>query len=211
MGNFAENNRGCNKAKQAPVKNHSGGRRKESIQKALYRVNICVKIFYKIRQAHNEKQQVRACKKSHAYGNSLTLPFEKQFYVGGASSMRGWQARCLGPGGTSGAEFLEIPSQCGVFKLEFDAEYRARLFWKLEAALFAEAGNVWNDLTDFYKTIALDWGVGLRVNLNFLVLRFDLGLRVHDPIREEGRRWVHPSEWFTTNGCAVHFGVGYPF
>ena len=78
------------------------------------------------------------------YGNSVALPFEKQFYCGGASSMRGWQARTLGPGLSQMDGFYKLPSQTGNIKLEADMEYRFPLFWKLEGALFAEAGNVWD-------------------------------------------------------------------
>ncbi len=165
-----------------------------------------------------------------AYGNSFTLPYEKQFYVGGASSMRGWQARSVGPGNAKPDTYTLLPSQTGDVKLEADLEYRARLFWKLEAALFAEVGNVWtmprNDGLDgmsyddyckqfhfnnFYRSLAADWGVGLRVNLDFIVLRFDFGMKVHDPARDEGERWLGPRKWFKSDGCAFHFGVGYPF
>ena len=147
-------------------------------------------------------------------------PFEKQFYVGGASSMRGWQVRTLGPGASEMMDMFAIPSQIGDTKLEFDLEYRQSLFWKLEGAVFAEAGNIW----DFYfydgedveeipwiKTIAADWGVGLRLNMGFILLRLDWGLKLYEPSRAEGSRWLTPDQWFNKNGSSVHFGVGYPF
>ena len=80
----------------------------------------------------------------HAYGNSVTMPFEKQFYSGGANSMRGWQARDVGPGYAKTNRSFSIPSQTGDVKLEADLEFRSKLFWKLEGALFAECGNVWS-------------------------------------------------------------------
>ena len=155
-----------------------------------------------------------------AYGNSTALPFEKQFYVGGANSLRGWQARSVGPGSSEMDKTFSIPSQTGDTKFEANLEYRFGLFWKLEGALFVDAGNVWTlsgdkesaghfDLNRFRKTIAADWGVGVRVNLNFLVLRVDMGMKVHDPSLES--RWISPSSWLKKNGYAVHFGVGYPF
>lgn len=150
----------------------------------------------------------------YAYGNSTALPFEKQFYAGGAGSMRGWQVRSLGPGASPLDESFSIPSQTGDFKLELDAEYRFRMFWKLEGALFAETGNVWNlnDMQDsLLKTLAADWGLGLRVDLNFILLRLDTGFKVHDPSLEEGERFCGPDRWFSRDGFAVHFGVGYPF
>ena len=155
-----------------------------------------------------------------AYGNSSSLPFEKQFYSGGANSLRGWRSRSVGPGDSPLNQVFIIPSQTGDFKLEANLEYRFPLFWKLEGALFAETGNVWlwksdnpsECLTkDFYKTLAADWGSGVRVDLSFIVLRLDLGFRLHDPARAAGYRWVGPADWFRSDGCALHFGVGYPF
>lgn len=148
-----------------------------------------------------------------AYGNSVTMPWEKMLYCGGANSMRGWQARTLGPGFDVWNDMFIIPSQVGDLKLEADVEYRFNMFWKLEGALFAEAGNVWlNDIVeDIAGSIAGDWGLGLRVNLDFILLRLDAGFRVHDPARPAGERWLTPASWFKTNGYAIHFGVGYPF
>ena len=152
-----------------------------------------------------------------AYGNSTALPFEKQFYCGGANSMRGWQARTLGPGYEPVSEYFVLPSQTGDFKLEADVEYRFPSFWKLEWAIFAEVGNVWtlngDDLgkLDLPGSLAGDWGIGLRVNLDFILLRLDAGFKVHDPARAEGARWLGPKGWFSPGGAALHFGVGYPF
>lgn len=154
-----------------------------------------------------------------AYGNSVALPFEKQFYCGGAGSMRGWQARTLGPGYSKQSDYYQIPSQTGNFKLEADLEYRFPMFWKLEGALFAETGNVWNlgaaddpdARPDLPGSLAGDWGLGLRVNLNFILLRLDAGFKIHDPARDAGARWLGPSGWFKRDGFAIHFGVGYPF
>lgn len=155
----------------------------------------------------------------HAYGNSSALPFEKQFYVGGANSMRGWQARSLGPGSEAPSVTFRIPSQTGDLKFEANIEYRFDIFWKLEGALFADAGNVWSiqqgkDLSSFdfksaAESIAADWGVGARIDLNFLVLRLDMGMKLHEPSRENP--WLRPGEWLKRDGYSVHFGVGYPF
>lgn len=152
-----------------------------------------------------------------AYGNSVEMPFEKQFYCGGAGSMRGWQARMLGPGYVPANEFFVLPSQTGEFKLEMDLEYRFPMFWKLEAAVFAEAGNVWNlksqheGDTFSWGSIAADWGLGVRVNLDFILLRLDAGFRLYDPVRPLDTRWVGPKAWFKEGCMAIHFGVGYPF
>lgn len=155
----------------------------------------------------------------YAYGNSTSLPFERTFYAGGASSLRGWQARSVGPGFSQMDTTFVIPNQNGDMRLEANLEYRARIFWKIEGAAFLDAGNVWtyrntteNDerpSSFSFKSVAMNWGLGLRVNLNFIVLRLDWGMRIHDPARENA--WVVPKDWFRKNGYAVHFGVGYPF
>lgn len=152
----------------------------------------------------------------YAYGNSSALPFEKQFYSGGANSMRGWQSRALGPGLSEPNSLFIIPSQTGDMKLEANMEYRFGLFWKIAGALFVDAGNVWMlqpdaVLDNFAESIAADWGTGVRVDMDFIVLRIDMGMRLHDPARAAGERWLKPSQWLHRNGYAIHFGVGYPF
>ena len=146
-----------------------------------------------------------------AYGNSTALPYEKQFYVGGAGSMRGWQARALGPGSAQLDKTFSIPSQTGDIKLEADLEYRFPMMWKLEGALFAEVGNVWKAEQGVnLGELAADWGVGFRVNLDILVLRIDWGIRLRDPSLD-GDKWLSPLSALKSKGSALHFGVGYPF
>ena len=159
----------------------------------------------------------------YAYGNSTALPFEKHFYGGGSNSLRGWQARTVGPGLSPRDTSFVIPNQTGDVKLEANLEYRFSMFWKIAGAVFIDAGNIWtlkDDGTEsgresmlrwdtFGESIAANWGVGLRLDLSFLILRVDLGLKVHDPAREQ--KWVGPDQWFKRDGYALHFGVGYPF
>ncbi|HAY18686.1 MAG TPA: hypothetical protein DCY24_05745, partial [Rikenellaceae bacterium] len=144
----------------------------------------------------------------YAYCNSSTLPFEKQFYSGGANSMRGWQARVLGPGHAKTDTTFVIPSQTGDVKLEANLEYRFPLFWKLCGAVFTDIGNIWTlketdgddgahthfDLRNLAASLAADWGLGLRVDLNFLILRLDMGMKVYDPSLDTDR-WRAPSKW----------------
>jgi len=151
----------------------------------------------------------------YAYGNSTAIPFEKHFYCGGANSLRGWTARTVGPGSTPLSELWVIPNQTGDMKLEANIEYRLRFIWKLSGALFIDAGNVWNigknadELSRFnFATIAAAWGYGIRLDLSFIVLRVDLGMRIYDPCATE--KWVKPKNWYKDN-YAIHFGVGYPF
>lgn len=145
-----------------------------------------------------------------AYGNSTALPYEKQFYAGGASGMRGWQTRSLGPGAAPLDTTFRIPSQTGDLKFEADIEYRFPIVWMLEGAVFAEVGNIWDthqgvDLRDF----AADYGLGLRLNMNILLIRLDLGVRLRDP--SAAQKWLDPLTAFKSGGVALHFGVGYPF
>lgn len=159
------------------------------------------------------------------YGNSSSMPFEQQFYSGGANSLRGWQARTIGPGTAPRDTVFVIPNQTGDVKLEANLEYRFGLFWKFNGAVFADAGNVWylkdNGLTSYdqgkinarnlLEGIAIDWGLGLRLDLNFILVRLDMGMVVRNPSKEPEQRWVGPGGWFRRDGFAVHFGVGYPF
>ena len=159
----------------------------------------------------------------YAYGNSTSLPFEKHFYAGGSNSLRGWQARTVGPGLSPRDTSFVIPNQTGDMKLEANIEYRFDMFWKVAGAVFMDAGNIWAlkaddteegqaslfKISDFGKSIAANWGVGLRLDFGFLLLRLDLGMKIHDPAREQ--RWVNPGQWLKRDNYALHFGVGYPF
>ena len=157
-----------------------------------------------------------------AYGNSDALPFEQHFYSGGSASMRGWQARSVGPGNSPKDRTFVIPNQTGDMKFEADIEFRKHLLWKLDGALFAEAGNVWtlNGSSDdnsvfrvsgLPRSLAADWGLGLRMDINFILLRVDVGMQIHDPAQPQGQRWVSPKDWLSRDNYAIHFGVGYPF
>lgn len=159
----------------------------------------------------------------YAYGNSSALPFEKHFYGGGANSLRGWQARTVGPGTSPLDNSFVIPNQTGDMKLEANIEYRFDMFWKVAGAVFLDAGNVWTlregsdgqdnpsmfQLNNLGESIAANWGTGVRLDFGFLLLRFDLGMKIHDPAREQ--KWVNPGQWLRRDNFALHFGVGYPF
>ncbi|MBO4465140.1 MAG: BamA/TamA family outer membrane protein [Bacteroidales bacterium] len=145
-----------------------------------------------------------------AYGNSTALPYEKQFYAGGASGMRGWQTRSLGPGAAALDKTFSIPSQTGDMKLEADIEYRFPIVWMLEGALFAEAGNIWDTHSGVdLGAIAADYGLGIRLNMNIILIRLDMGVRLRDP--SAAVKWLDPLTAFKSGGVALHFGVGYPF
>lgn len=155
------------------------------------------------------------------YGNAKTIPFEKQYFAGGANSVRGWTVRNLGPGTFPGdGNFL---NQSGDIKLDASIEYRSKLFWKLQGALFVDAGNIWTirnyenqpggvfKFNEFYKQIAVAYGLGVRLDLDFFVLRFDGGMKAINPVYKSGKdRYpiTHPN---FSRDFAFHFAVGYPF
>lgn len=161
---------------------------------------------------------------AYPYGNSRMLPFEKRYYAGGANGVRGWAVRGLGPGSyVSRNGTIDYINQSGDIKLDMSLEYRMHMFWKLDGALFIDAGNIWTmyDYDDqpegaflwneFYKQIAASYGMGLRLDLNFLVLRFDVAMKAINPVYMEGPlRYpiVHPR---FGRDFAWHFAVGYPF
>ena len=153
------------------------------------------------------------------YGNASVIPLEKRYFSGGANSVRGWSVRTLGPGTFPGDNnFL---NQTGDIKLDASIEYRTRLFWKLKGAAFIDAGNIWTlrDYKDqpggqfkfksFYKQIAMSYGLGLRLDLDFFVLRFDGGMKAINPA-EGSKRYPIFSPNFKRD-FAFHFAVGYPF
>lgn len=153
------------------------------------------------------------------YGNATVVPLEKRYFSGGANSVRGWSVRDLGPGSFPGdGNFL---NQTGDIKLDASVEYRTRLFWKFRGAVFVDAGNIWTlrdykdqpggqfKLDNFYKQFAVAYGLGLRLDLDFFVLRFDGGMKAINPARG-GIRYpiAHPD---FRRDFAFHFAVGYPF
>lgn len=157
------------------------------------------------------------------YGNSKSLPFEKLYFSGGANSVRGWSVRSLGPGGYRGASgSLDYVNHTGDIKLDMNVEYRTHLFWKLNAAVFIDAGNVWtlkNRYSDstgqfafnrFYKEIAVSYGLGIRFDLDFLILRFDGGMKAVNPMGSGIERFPLIVPDFSRD-FAFHFAVGYPF
>lgn len=156
----------------------------------------------------------------YPYGNMKVLPFEEAFYGGGANGIRAWQARTLGPGSYVAED--KYPNSVGDFKLEANVEYRFKLFWLLEGALFLDAGNIWNInrfedrkgtmlTTGFYKQIAVGTGGGLRLDANFFLLRFDLGIKMCDPSKPEKQRFVLFDNGKWLKNTVFNIAIGYPF
>lgn len=154
------------------------------------------------------------------YGNADVVPFEKRFYAGGANSVRGWAVRSLGPGVYNSSSSRTDFNQCGDIKLDLNFEYRFKLFWVLEGAAFIDAGNVWTIkeydnqqggkfyFNEFYKQLACSYGIGLRFDFSFFLIRIDGGAKLYDPVESKGRQWRKP---FNIDDMALHLAIGYPF
>lgn len=164
-------------------------------------------------------------------GDAAT-PFIKQYFVGGANSLRAWQTRELGPGGYSD-QFISNPVntqaffQTGDFVLETSLEYRFPIYYVFEGGLFVDAGNVWtlseNDSREdsqltstFYNQIAVGYGYGIRVNLDFLIIRFDFGYKLRYPFQRadfnDNRYWRTPElSWEYISQPNITIGINYPF
>mgnify|MGYP003291557653 CR=1 FL=1 len=164
------------------------------------------------------------------YLNSSVVPFEKRYFSGGSSSVRGWQARSLGPGAFSaqGSSSLIYEKKAGDIRLDVNLEYRYHVLKFLELAAFFDAGNIWTirdyeeqpggvfRWNEFYKQIALAYGIGVRLDFSVLIFRIDFGVKLYDPSRING---VYAgTQWRTAkNGLGwnddmtFHFAIGYPF
>ena len=158
-----------------------------------------------------------------SYGNSTTAPYSEQFYTGGANSLRAFTIRSLGPGSYHPADATRYSylDETGTMKLEANLEYRAKLFGNLQGALFVDAGNIWLmkkdedrpggefDIRNLAEQIALNTGFGIRYDLDFLVLRLDVGIALHYPY-DTGKSGYYNIPSFD-KGYAWHFAIGYPF
>jgi outer membrane protein insertion porin family len=166
------------------------------------------------------------------YGNSTVIPYSQQYFIGGANSLRGFQANSIGPGAynlptnlAQGTSFL--PDESGDIKIEANVEYRPHLFSIVEGALFVDAGNIWLMHSNIYQPgaafgknflsqIAADAGFGLRFNLTVLVLRTDIGFPIVEPNLPAGQRIVidkidfGSSQWRGQN-LVFNLAIGYPF
>ena len=156
-----------------------------------------------------------------SYGNSTTAPYADQFYAGGANSIRGFTVRALGPGSYRSPNVkYAYMDQTGDIKLEVNAELRARLFGDLHGAFFVDAGNIWLMRKDelrpgaefskaSFENVAVGTGLGLRYDLDFLVLRFDVGMALHAPYETGKAGWYNIPKF--ADGIAYNFAIGYPF
>jgi len=161
------------------------------------------------------------------YKKGTVIPFERSFFVGGASSMRGWTFRQLGPGGyfSDKDNYIE---RVGDMRLELNLEYRGTIYKAFKFGIFSDIGNVWllskyEDMPNadfkfntFYKQIAACVGLGLRLDFNFFIVRLDYGLPIYDPSKPIGNYWINKNWvaeenkwWSGTQG--IQLGINYAF
>ena len=178
-----------------------------------------VKFYHRIGRRNNWLATRLLVGAGYAYGNSSSIPFERLFYCGGSTSMRGWLARTLGPGGDPKRDFSDYPSQLANFKLETNLEARFPVWGILQGALFFDLGNIWFmnqggteetrfKIDRFYKQLGFNTGLGARFDFGFFVFRLDWGIKLHNPNEPAGERWI---QHFRLKNTTLNFGVGYPF
>ena len=191
-------------------------------------VKAQTQLVYSCRLCHdvNSKEWMvfRVCAgAAHAYGNSTQVPYSEQFYIGGANSLRAFAVRSVGPGSYRPASTIKngYYDQTGTFKFEFNTEFRFPIWGYLHGALFLDTGNVWllkNDASrpggalgegNFFKDLAVGTGVGLRFDMEMLVVRGDLGVGIHAPY-DTGKKGYYNMSSFK-NSLAFHIAIGYPF
>ncbi|MDD2191001.1 MAG: BamA/TamA family outer membrane protein [Bacteroidales bacterium] len=155
------------------------------------------------------------------YGNSSGLPYEKSFFSGGNNNHRAWELREIGPGSSKIDDTKLRYDRSGDVQLGGNIEYRFPIISVLEGAAFVDVGNIWNLheqkdmaggqmlLKSFYKEFATGLGLGIRLNIQFLIIRFDLAVKVWDPSKPVNERWVIPQTTF--NKINMNVGIGYPF
>jgi len=150
------------------------------------------------------------------FGNSTDIPFSRSYYSGGSNDNRAWQPYSLGPGSTGGINDFNEANM----KIALSGEFRFKLLGNLKGALFVDAGNIWNvfdstqdakaKFTEFkdFENLALGSGFGLRYDLSFFVIRFDLGFKTYNPAFESGKRWMKE---YNFSRSVLNFGINYPF
>lgn len=166
---------------------------------------------------------------ANPYGNSSMMPYSKQFFSGGPNSLRAFQINSVGPGTYhQNVDSLGILQLGGDVKLEMNAEYRFGIYRFVKGALFADAGNVWLQksnpstmgtafaFSSFMKELAVGAGVGIRIDVSFFILRFDLAIPLRKPWLEDNHRWVinqidFGSSVWRQNNLVLNIAIGYPF
>jgi outer membrane protein assembly factor BamA len=189
-------------------------------------VKLTAEIRYNHRIDRNNRLVARVMSGAiFSYGNSRIAPFSEQFYVGGANSLRAFTIRTIGPGrfhpiDTEQNKYSYI-DQTGDLKMEANLEYRFRILGDLYGATFLDCGGIWLvredpnrvggtfNLRRFTNDLALGTGLGLRYDLDFLVVRFDLGVGLHLPY-DTGKKGYYNLPRFK-DSLGYHLAIGYPF
>lgn len=160
------------------------------------------------------------------YWNSDVIPYIKQFYLGGTSSMRAWSVRSLGPG--TYKDTANFYNSAGDIKLETNVEYRFNIFGRMDGAVFLDVGNIWLrkydankpgasfDFSTFLSEFAVGTGIGFRFDFTYFVLRFDVATPLRDPSYPAGDRWIIGNMSdnevdFLKDNLAFNLAIGYPF
>ncbi len=184
------------------------------------RAQTDIRFYYHMRKSSIAHRLILGI--GYPYGNSRTLPYNRQFFIGGTSSIRAFNSRSIGPG-TYEPDTMNIYSfeQSGEMKFEANLEYRFDIYKLFNGAFFFDVGNVWllNEddekpggqfkWNEFYNQLAMGTGFGLRLDISLLVLRFDIGVPIRTPYKSEGERWVIDDLQF--NDLVLNIAIGYPF
>jgi len=192
------------------------------------KLSVDGRVYYNLKDKNKLAMRVFAGV-AKPFGNSLILPYSKQFFSGGPNSLRAFQINSVGPGNYNQKDdTLGILQLGGDIKLEMNAEYRFGIYRFFKGALFVDAGNVWLQKSNptnlgspflfskFINEVAVGAGVGLRVDVSFFILRFDLAFPLRKPWLEENHRWVTnqidfgSSVWRKDN-LVLNVAIGYPF
>ncbi len=159
----------------------------------------------------------------YPYGNSTLIPFGEKYFIGGANSLRAWEARSLGPGVYKKPSDILFSNQTADIKIEMNLEYRFNIIKYLEGALFVDAGNIWAinsydtrigslfKFNEFYNQFAVGTGAGIRLNVGFFVFRTDLGIKIYDPAAIAGNFFIPLTRKFNYSDFVLNIAIGYPF
>ena len=192
------------------------------------RITLDTRFFYDLKRSGTLAYRVFAGL-GYAYDNSQVLPYSRQFFSGGSNSLRGFRYHSVGPGSYRDTSINYVLSdQSGDLKLETNLEYRFPIAGFFKGALFMDAGNVWllhdnaNKSGGLFKPgnipaqLAVNTGVGIRLDASIIILRLDIGMPLRDPSFPKGERWLTRSSnlsswnWYKNN-LIFNIALGYPF
>jgi outer membrane protein assembly factor BamA len=161
------------------------------------------------------------------WGQSNVLPYVKQFFIGGANSVRAWRIRDLGPGSFNDSTNTAFPDQTADLRVEGNVEYRFGIVGLLKGAVFLDAGNMWTLEEDtlrpgaklsatFTDEIAIGAGIGLRMDFTYFIIRFDLAMPLRDPALPTSEKWLLDkvdlsSRRWRNDNLLLNLAIGYPF